>query len=109
MRPEGQEDAPQLQIDIDREKARALGVAVADINSTLSVAFGSLYVNDFIYEGRVRKVIAQAEGNDRKLPDDLSKLRVRNANGDMVAFSAFSTSKWVMGSPRRSATTACPR
>ena len=100
VRPEGQEDAPQLQIDIDREKARALGVAVADINSTLSVAFGSLYVNDFIYEGRVRKVIAQAEGNDRKLPDDLSKLRVRNANGDMVAFSAFSTSKWVMGSPR---------
>ncbi|CAG9182322.1 efflux RND transporter permease subunit [Cupriavidus respiraculi] len=100
VRPEGQEDAPQLQIDIDREKARALGVAIADINQTLSIAFGSSYVNDFIYEGRVRRVIAQAEGGDRLLPEDLGKLRVRNGNGDMVAFSAFSTSKWVMGSPR---------
>ncbi|TNY07398.1 efflux RND transporter permease subunit, partial [Escherichia coli] len=60
VRPEGQEDAPQLRIDIDREKARALGVSVADINSTLSIAFGSSYVNDFIYEGRVRRVIVQA-------------------------------------------------
>lgn len=73
VRPEGQEDAPQLQIDIDREKARTLGVSVANINATLAIAFGSSYVNDFIYEGRVRKVIAQAEGNDRKLPDDLTK------------------------------------
>jgi len=100
VRPEGQEDAPQLQIDIDREKAKALGVTVASINSTLSIAFGSNYVNDFIYEGRVRKVIVQAEGADRRLPDDLTKLRVRNSNGDMVAFAAFATSKWVMGSPR---------
>jgi len=100
VRPEGQEDAPQLRIDIDREKARALGVSVADINATLSIAFGSSYVNDFIYEGRVRRVIVQAEGADRRLPDDLTKLRVRNANGDMVAFAAFATSKWIMGSPR---------
>jgi multidrug efflux pump len=100
VRPEGQEDAPQLQIDIDREKAKALGVTVASINSTLSIAFGSNYVNDFIYEGRVRKVIVEAEGSDRRLPDDLTKLRVRNSNGDMVAFAAFATSKWVMGSPR---------
>ena len=100
VRPEGQEDAPQLRIDIDREKARALGVTVADINQTLSIAFGSSYVNDFIYEGRVRRVIVQAQGSDRLLPDDLGKLRVRNANGDMVAFAAFSTSQWIMGSPR---------
>lgn len=100
VRPEGQEDAPQLQIDIDREKAKALGVTVASINTTLSVAFGSSYINDFIYEGRVRKVIAQAEGADRRLPDDLTKLRVRNANGDMVALSAVATSQWIMGSPR---------
>ncbi|MNM84105.1 Multidrug efflux pump subunit AcrB [compost metagenome] len=100
VRPEGQEDAPQLQIDIDREKARALGVSVAEINSTLSIAFGSSYVNDFIYEGRVRKVIVQADGADRRLPDDLTKLRVKNSNGDMVAFAAFATSKWIMGSPR---------
>ena len=100
VRPEGQEDAPQLRIDIDREKARAHGVAVADINKTLSIAFGSSYVNDFIYEGRVRRVIVQAEGADRRLPDDLTKLRVRNANGDMVAFAAFATSQWIMGSPR---------
>lgn len=100
VRPEGQEDAPQLQIDIDREKARALGVTIADINATLSIAFGSSYVNDFIYEGRVRRVIAQADGHDRLLPDDLTKLRVRNADGEMVAFAAFATSKWIMGSPR---------
>ncbi|MNS51620.1 Multidrug efflux pump subunit AcrB [compost metagenome] len=100
VRPEGQEDAPQLRIDIDREKARALGVTVADINNTLTVAFGSSYVNDFIYEGRVRRVIVQAEGADRQLPDDLTKLRVRNANGDMVAFASFATSQWIMGSPR---------
>ncbi|MBF6987678.1 MULTISPECIES: efflux RND transporter permease subunit [Cupriavidus] len=100
VRPEGQEDAPQLQIDIDREKARALGVSVAEINSTLSIAFGSSYVNDFIYEGRVRKVIVQADGADRRLPDDLTKLRVKNSNGDMVAFAAFATSRWIMGSPR---------
>lgn len=100
VRPEGQEDAPQLQIDIDREKAKALGVTIASINSTLSIAFGSNYVNDFIYEGRVRKVIVQADGGDRQLPDDLTKLRVRNSNGDMVAFAAFATSKWIMGSPR---------
>ncbi|MGY8526432.1 efflux RND transporter permease subunit [Paracidovorax citrulli] len=100
VRPEGQEDAPQLQIDIDREKARALGVAIADINRTVSIAFGSSYVNDFIYEGRVRRVVVQAEGSDRQLPQDLTKLRVRNANGDMVAFEAFATSQWIMGSPR---------
>ncbi|MGO4306180.1 efflux RND transporter permease subunit [Cupriavidus sp. RAF12] len=100
VRPEGQEDAPQLKIDIDREKARTLGVSVADINSTLTIAFGSSYVNDFIYEGRVRRVIVQAEGADRRLPDDLTKLRVRNANGDMVAFASFATSQWIMGSPR---------
>ncbi|SDD12700.1 multidrug efflux pump [Cupriavidus sp. YR651] len=100
VRPEGQEDAPQLKIDIDREKARTLGVSVADINSTLTIAFGSSYVNDFIYEGRVRRVIVQADGADRRLPDDLTKLRVRNANGDMVAFASFATSQWIMGSPR---------
>jgi len=100
VRPEGQEDAPQLQVNIDREKAKALGVPVAAINTSLAIAYGSNYVNDFIYEGRVRKVIVQADGKDRRLPDDLTQLRVRNSNGDMVAMSAFATSQWVMGSPR---------
>ncbi len=75
-------------------KARALGVTVADINATLTIAFGSSYVNDFIYEGRVRRVIVQAEGADRQLPDDLTKLRVHaTPAGDMVAFAAFATSQ----------------
>jgi multidrug efflux pump len=100
VRPEGQEDVPQLQIDIDREKARALGLSLADINRTISIAFGSSYVNDFIYDGRVRRVMVQADGSDRQLPSDLDQLRVRNANGQMVALSAFSSTKWIVGSPR---------
>ena len=100
VRPEGQEDVPQLQIDIDREKARTLGISLADINRTISIAFGSSYVNDFLHDGRVRRVIVQAHGSDRQLPSDLDQLRVRNANGQMVALSAFSTTKWIIGSPR---------
>jgi multidrug efflux pump len=100
LRPEGQEDTAQLQVDVDREKARALGLQMADINTTLAVGFGSSYVNDFVREGRVQKVIVQAEAPDRMLPGDIMQLRVRNASGTMVPFSAFATAKWVMGSPR---------
>ncbi len=100
LRPEGQEDSSQLQVDVDREKARALGLQMTDINTTLAVGFGSSYVNDFVREGRVQKVIVQAEAPDRMLPDDIMQLRVRNASGTMVPFSAFATAKWVMGSPR---------
>ncbi|HCT39746.1 MAG TPA: multidrug efflux RND transporter permease subunit [Moraxellaceae bacterium] len=100
LRPEGQEDTPQLQVDVDREKARALGLQLSDVNSMLAVTFGSSYVNDFVREGRIQKVIVQAKAPERMLPEDIMKLRVRNASGTMVPFSAFSNSHWVMGSPR---------
>jgi len=100
LRPEGQEDAAQLQVDVDREKARALGLQIEDINTTLGVAFGSAYVNDFVREGRVQRVLVQADAPDRMLPEDIMALRVRNTAGAMVPFSAFASSHWVMGSPR---------
>ncbi len=100
VRPEGQEDAPQLQVDVDRGKARALGLQMADINTTLSVAFGSSYVNDFVRAGRVKRVLVQADATRRMLPEDVMQLRVRNGRGEMVPFAAFATSTWVMGSPR---------
>ncbi|OZI74638.1 efflux RND transporter permease subunit [Bordetella genomosp. 12] len=97
VRPNGIEDAPQYQLDIDREKARALGVAITDINSTLSTAWGSSYVNDFIDRGRVKKVFVQGEAASRMLPDDLDKWYVRNTSGDMVPFSAFAKAHWTFG------------
>lgn len=100
VRPEGQEDTSQLRVDIDREKARALGVQVKDINTTLAVTFGSAYVNDFVYKERVKRVMVQGSAEDRLLPDSVLQLRVRNNKGDMVPFSAFATVGWQMGSPR---------
>ncbi|MCT8343972.1 MULTISPECIES: efflux RND transporter permease subunit [Photorhabdus] len=103
VRPNGQEDTPQYRIRIDQEKAEALGVSIVDINSTLSTMFGSNYVNDFIDRGRVKKVYVQSEAPYRMLPSDIYKLYVRNKQGEMVPFSAFTdTSKepWTYGSPR---------
>ncbi|MCA6219730.1 efflux RND transporter permease subunit [Photorhabdus antumapuensis] len=103
VRPNGQEDTPQYRLRIDQEKAEALGVSIADINSTLSTMFGSNYVNDFIDRGRVKKVYVQSEAPYRMLPSDIYKLYVRNKQGEMVPFSAFTdTSKepWTYGSPR---------
>jgi len=100
VRHNGLDDSPQLQIDIDQVKAQALGVAIADINSTLSTAWGSTYVNDFVDRGRVKKVYVQAGAQYRMLPDDINRWYVRNAAGTMVPFSAFATSKWLTGSPR---------
>jgi len=100
VRPNGLEDTPQFKLDIDQEKAQALGVSVSDINQTISTALGGTYVNDFIDHGRVKKVYAQAAAQFRMLPDDINNLYVRSANGEMVPFSAFSTSRWVSGSPR---------
>lgn len=99
-RPNGQEDQPQFSIDIDQEKASALGVSLADINNTLSTAWGSDYVNDFIDRGRVKPVYLQADANFRMQPEDLDKWQVRNASGVMVPFSAFASSHWTFGSPR---------
>ncbi|MER9641616.1 efflux RND transporter permease subunit [Mesorhizobium sp. M0239] len=99
-RPNGQEDQPQFSVDIDQEKASALGVSLADINNTLSTAWGSDYVNDFIDRGRVKPVYLQSDLNFRMQPEDLDKWQVRNASGAMVPFSAFASSHWTFGSPR---------
>jgi len=97
VRPNGVEQAPQYELQIDREKARVLGVSINEINNTISTAFGSSYVNDFIDRGRVKRVFVQGEAADRMNPDDLNKWYVRNAAGDMVPFSSFSTGKWTYG------------
>ncbi|MBS7538238.1 efflux RND transporter permease subunit [Ancylobacter lacus] len=99
-RPNGLEDEPQFVVDIDQEKASALGVALGDINDTLSTAWGSTYVNDFLDRGRVKKVYLQSDANFRMQPEDLAKWEVRNSNGDMVPFSAFASTRWTFGSPR---------
>ncbi|MCD2512655.1 efflux RND transporter permease subunit [Comamonas endophytica] len=97
VRPEGLEDAPQLQIDIDRDKASALGVAFNAINSTLSTALGSSYVNDFPNRGRLQRVIVQADAPARMQAEDLMQLTAPNAQGQPVPFSAFATTRWVNG------------
>ncbi|MDF3932988.1 efflux RND transporter permease subunit [Pseudomonas citronellolis] len=100
VRPNGLNDEPQYQLLIDDEKASALGVSLADINSTISIAWGSKYINDFIDRGRVKKVYAQGQPNARMSPEDLAKWYVRNSSGEMVPFTAFATGKWSYGSPK---------
>ena len=100
VRPNGQEDTPQLRIEVDHAKAGALGLATADINQTLSVAWGGQTIDDFIDRGRVKRVVVQADAPYRMLPEDLLRWSVRNARGEMVPFSAFATWRWDWGSPR---------
>ena len=100
VRPNGQEDKPELELDIDLAKAEALGLTQADINNTLSTAWGSSYVNDFIDRGRVKKVYLQGTPESRMVPEDLDERYVRNNNGDMAPFTAFAHSNWTYGSPR---------
>uniref|UniRef100_Q07LC4 Efflux pump membrane transporter n=1 Tax=Rhodopseudomonas palustris (strain BisA53) TaxID=316055 RepID=Q07LC4_RHOP5 len=99
-RPNGQDDTPQFSIDIDREKASAFGLDLADVNSTLSIAWGSSYVNDFIDRGRVKRVYLQSAADFRMQPEDLDLWYVRNSSGAMVPFSAFASGRWTFGSPR---------
>jgi multidrug efflux pump len=100
VRHNGLDDSPQLQIDVDQRKAQALGVSLDTINDTLTTAWGSTYVNDFLDRGRVKKVYVQAGAEFRMLPEDVNKWYVRNSSGSMVPFSAFATSHWQTGSPR---------
>ena len=97
VRPDGLEDAPQLQLDIDRDKASALGVGFDAINATISTALGSSYANDFPNNGRLQRVIVQADAPARMQPDDLLKLNVSNNKGQMVPMSAFASTRWVTG------------
>ncbi|WP_047393948.1 MULTISPECIES: efflux RND transporter permease subunit [Chitinibacter] len=100
VRPNGQPDSAQLRLDIDQEKASALGLSIADINQTLAAAWGSAYINDFVDRGRVKKVYLQADAPFRMQPEDLNRWYVKNASGQMVPFSAFASSSWDYGSPR---------
>lgn len=100
VRPNGQDDTPEFRIDIDAQKAGALGVAMADINNVLSVAWGGSYVNDFIDRGRIKRVYLQGEADARMLPQDLNKWHVRNKEGAMVPFTAFASTRWAFASPR---------
>ncbi|AKZ24917.1 efflux RND transporter permease subunit [Ralstonia nicotianae] len=97
VRPDGLEDSPQYQVDIDREKANALGVAFADINNVLSTALGSAYANDFPNYGRQQRVIVQADKINRMQPEDIMNLYVRNTQGSMVPMSAFAKGHWMVG------------
>lgn len=99
-RPNGQEDTPQYAVEIDQEKASALTLSLADVNATLSTAWGSAYVNDFIDRGRVKSVYVQADAASRMQPEDVGRWFVRNQGGAMVPFSAFSSGRWTYGSPR---------
>jgi multidrug efflux pump len=97
VRPEGLEDAPQLQIDIDRDKANAIGVPFDAINATLTTALGSSYINDFTNRGRLQRVIVQADAPTRMQPADLMQLHATNSLGKQVPFSAFASTRWVKG------------
>ena len=100
VRPETQEDAPQLRVNIDRIKARALGLSIADVNATLAITFGSAYANDFTRDGRILRVLLQADAPSRMTPEDILDLRVRSADGQMVPFGSFTTVDWTAGPPQ---------
>ena len=97
VRPDGLEDAPQLQVDIDRDKASAQGVSFAAINNAISTALGSAYINDFPNAGRLQRVVVQAEAEARMQPDDILKLTALNSQGKAVPLSSFATTRWVSG------------
>ncbi len=97
VRPDGLEDAPQLEIEVDRDRANALGVSFSAINSAISTSLGSSYVNDFPNQGRLQRVVVQADAPARMQPDDLLRLNAVNAAGQPVPLSAFATTKWVTG------------
>jgi len=100
VRPNGMDDVSQFRVDVDWEKAGALGLPITSIHNSLAAAFGSAYVNNFIQAGRVKRVYVQADAPFRRLPSDLEKIYVRNRAGKMVPFSSFASTRWTMGSPR---------
>jgi hydrophobe/amphiphile efflux-1 (HAE1) family protein len=100
VRPNGLEDVPEYQVDVNWEEAGALGIPINAIHNTIAAAFGSAYVNDFIQGGRVKKVFVQADAPYRMLPNDLEKLYVRNTEGKMVPYSSFATGYWTYGAPK---------
>jgi HAE1 family hydrophobic/amphiphilic exporter-1/multidrug efflux pump len=100
VRPPGLEDNPQFNIDLDQQKATALGVSLGDVNQTLASTWGPAYVNDFLDKGRTKRVYMQADAPYRMNPEDLNRWYVRNRQGEMVPFSAIATGRWSFGSPK---------
>ena len=100
VRPEGQEPAPQIQLDIDRAKARALSVDLAALNDTLQATLGVAYVNDFVREGRILRVQLQADADLRRTPEDVLRLPVRNTRGEMVQLGEIAKPRWIVGPPK---------
>jgi hydrophobe/amphiphile efflux-1 (HAE1) family protein len=100
VRPNGMEDVPEYRIEVDWEKAGALGIPISSIHNNISATFGSAYVNNFIQGGRVKRVFVQADAPHRMLPTDLEKIYVRNTAGKMVPYSSFASGRWIYGSPR---------
>jgi len=100
VRPNGLDDEPQYRLKIDREKASALGLSITSINDTLSAGWGSQYVNQFVDHGRVKRVYIQGDAAFRMLPQDFAGWYVRNAQGGMVPFAAFTTGSWDLGPPK---------
>jgi hydrophobe/amphiphile efflux-1 (HAE1) family protein len=100
VRPNGMDDVPEYRVDVDWEKAGALGVPITSIHNTLAAAFGSAYVNDFIQGGRVKRVYVQADAPHRMVPEDLEKFYMRNTAGKMVPYSSSASGRWTSASPR---------
>ena len=100
VRPNGQDDTPQLHVDVDVARAAALGLSLSDVDDTLSTAWGSSYVDQFVDRGRVKRVFMQGDAPFRMLPTDLSKWYVRTSTGTMAPFSAFADSRWAFGPAR---------
>jgi multidrug efflux pump len=100
VRPNGQDDNPQFKLDIDDVRAGAMGVSLAEANTVLANVWGGSYVNDFIQNGRIKRVYVQADSKYRMVPEDLNDWYVRNGRGEMVPFSSFATARWQYASPR---------
>ena len=100
VRPEGQEAGPQLFLDIDRHKARALGVDPAELNDILQASLGTAYINDFVRQGRILRVQMQAEADARRTPEDILRMPIRNGRGQMMTLSEIVSAKWIAGSPK---------
>ncbi len=100
VRPNGQEDAPQYKLDVDQTKALALGVSLEEVNQMFTTVWASSYVSDFIDNGRVKRVYVQGKAEDRMMPEDVGNWHIANQDGEMVPFSAFTSGRWIYGSPR---------
>jgi len=99
IRPNGMDDQPEYKLDVDWGKAGALGANISEINDTISSAWGSSYINDFIEKGRVKRVYMQGQADSRMLPEDVAKWFVHSNTGQMVPFTSFTNGKWTYGSP----------